>query len=63
MYREKVEKMSDDEFEQEVMTSSFLAARVRNFSKYDQQCDVLMHHNRPLYDAVRMRLERSLRAL
>lgn len=61
-YRRKVETMTDDEYIAEVERYSFLAARVTRFSEYDQRCDVLMHHNTPLYDAVRMRLARSLRA-
>ena len=61
-YRRKVEAMTDDEYIAEVERCSFLAARLTRWSEYDQRCEVLAHHNAPLYDAVRARLERSLRA-
>ena len=61
-YRARVETMSDEELTKEIERQSFLAARCSSWSDYDERCSILSQHNTPLYDAVRARLERSLRA-
>lgn len=61
-YRRRVLAMSEDELADEIERCSFLAARITAYSEYDQKCSILATTNPPLYDAVRARLSRSLRA-